>query len=1208
MKNNTKYMLSVLLFVCCFHLFNGQIGDNGYPFLYRKLLERGYNTRDLYKDSNGNYFPFISLKDNIPFFETNDITNQKIIEEVSRLKDEIYLNQNIYGKSVYKEINIANNNNRIEYDGRYYYLYKIKSSDAKALQIYFKKYHLSAEAKLFFYSENGFIIGEFNDKNNPEQEAKGLDFGTQPIPGNTFYIELSYPISAVVKPELIAEKIIHSTTDFYSGAYGEAGNCHKNVACDFTGTNDKSRNIKSVGLMLYPIYKYGVKQSTYSATCSGNLMNNTKQDGTPYFLTAGHCIGYTAANNNINWSTELITLFNYEAKSCSSNGSDAPSSLSNNSTLGCTVLAQSPEQSLDYALLKLNGTTVGLAQYKICYAGWDNNSSAYSVNMTNSYGVHHPKGDVKKISLVQEVYPVMSNQPILQSGLFGYYGVPWPLNSQGTFLQNSWRNGIVEKGSSGSPLFNSFDRLIGSLSTGSDPNIFNCGNTDIYNSTGNKLYTYYSRFSNNYYTMSAWLNPLGTSVQSIGAYCPNTSLQIGAPINVIIGPDPGPINPTIPTEVSAIDVNGKITHPANTFGKNIYLKNSNTSFDNENEPNTNFEFFEQSMYISDNLFAASTNLYMTGSQKVIDKFEVWGIYKIVDCNKLKYIKPARIIVRNPVTISGVLNLARVDIVGVTDNLVHILIDYRKRDANNNLYRSYELQTYKVINNELVYVTNYPIATNIVTEFGVYNQLPTYVKNRVMIVKNPSNYNSARTANSYFFNELTNTWFGSNAAITFTGFPVIYEDKVFVSSGNNSMDIYTFISNSPNLTFHTTLPISGGWFFSKRSDNVYWMVSSIGTPISSQFKLVSLDLSNNTVTDIPVSDSFKNSNYGGNYTFIIRDNDIVKILKPSFNPPPGSEYLTHVYTTYTNTSGTWEKNKENYVKWKNIAGFNKKYLVSIDQSSKNSPDGGVNWTLNLKEIDFITHPYAIYDNATLFTSAYHRPKKIDHYSFEAYVENGKRVFNNILYSNLNNFPFGYRDDWREPYNGRTKDEKTVILDGRVEPVTGNKNVYIYAKYSVDMKPGFSISSATGTEFHAIAQAPLPADVPACSFMFDDMLNPQLTETPNETIYLKQAGGKSGNQPHYGEIVLNDGIANKEVVIDRGVKLYPNPTKDILTIDFNGNVFKTLEVYSIDAKKILTQEVSSKNSAEVNLSQYPAGIYMVTLIDSNGKTYPNKVIKK
>ncbi|WP_374709646.1 T9SS type A sorting domain-containing protein [Chryseobacterium rhizosphaerae] len=34
----------------------------------------------------------------------------------------------------------------------------------------------------------------------------------------------------------------------------------------------------------------------------------------------------------------------------------------------------------------------------------------------------------------------------------------------------------------------------------------------------------------------------------------------------------------------------------------------------------------------------------------------------------------------------------------------------------------------------------------------------------------------------------------------------------------------------------------------------------------------------------------------------------------------------------------------------------------------------------------------------------------------------------------------------------------------------------------------------------------------------------------------------------------------------------------------------------------------NFAEVNLSQYPAGIYMITLIDSNGKTYPNKVIKK
>ena len=210
-------------------------------------------------------------------------------------------------------------------------------------------------------------------------------------------------------------------------------------------------------------------------------MNNTAQNGDPYFLTAAHCIGYEAANNNINWSSELITLFNYEALTCTSDGSNAPYQLSNNSVLGCTLLTQSPFNTNDYALIKLNGSASALAQYKVCYAGWDNNPNSFSVNPTNSYGVHHPKGDAKKISYVQQVYPVTSNQAMLQSGSSGYYGIPWPQNSQGTFLQNSWRSGIVEKGSSGSPLFNSFDRLIGSLSTGPDPAKFNCSNPNIYN-------------------------------------------------------------------------------------------------------------------------------------------------------------------------------------------------------------------------------------------------------------------------------------------------------------------------------------------------------------------------------------------------------------------------------------------------------------------------------------------------------------------------------------------------------------------------------------------------------------------------------------------------------------------------------------------------------------------------------------------------------
>lgn len=1219
------------LFLLLGNFLKCQIGDNGYPLLYETLFkENNYVTNEQYKNSIGNYVPLRYLEDNIPSFETTGINNEGIINEISQLKDPIYINQNIYGKSFYKEINIVDDSHRVEYNGRYYYLYKIKSSNAKALQIYFKKYYLTKGSKLFFYNENGFVLGEFNDKNNPESGRKGLEFGIQPIPGNTFYIELSYPKFDADRPKLIVEKIIHSITDFNKGAHGEAGNCHKNVACAFTGNDDKSRNIKSVGLMLYPLYPNNNSQNNFSATCSGNLINNTQQDGTPYFLTAGHCIGYEASNNNINWNVELITLFNYEAKTCVSNGSDAPSSLSNNSVLGCTLLTQSPISSNDYALLKLTGNAATLAQYKVCYAGWDNNPNSYIVDQTNIYGVHHPKGDTKKISFANEAYPVMSNEAILQSGLFGYMGVPWPQNSQGIFLQNSWRNGIVEKGSSGSPLFNSFDRLIGSLSTGPDPNIFNCDNPNIYNSANPKFYTYYSRFSNNYYTMSPWINPNGTSVQSIGPYCPNTSIQIGAPISVIINPG-APINPGSQEELP-IDINGSYTHPANTWGKKLYTRaRSSVLPEIASTPNANFFYLNGISVMSNNLFTNNVNIYDTANQQIINKFELWGIYKVVDCNKLKYIKPSPIIIRNPGSV-GVLTFCRVDIVGMTDDKVHILIQKFMRNGPAD-YINAELQTYKIINNELTYVTYKPIVTNLQWDNRQYFSYHEFNKNRILIGKGQGSQNKY-IFDSYLFDDSTNTWMSSNSVLTINSFHdnafdiKMLDDKVFVLNDSylgalqfaNNLAIYNFTANSSALTLQNNLPniflgninSTGILDISKKGNNEYWLVYDKFTSGGTNFQLMALNLSNNSVSHFSVSDDFKYTGIGPS-TFIIRDNEIVRMNKNVFSSTPVGEYPTYQYVSFKKDSNnTWVKDKTNFLKWNNIQGFNDRYLLTVD-IEKPGAIGNFSTkdrTYSLRELDYLAHPYTMYDNVTYYSAAYHRPKKLTHSLFDLGFSNGKVVFKNLIFSFTNNFPFGYGYGTYSvyPYNARTYDVKTVILDNKTESITGNKNVYVYAKYSVDIKPGFSVSSSNGVEFHAIAQEPLPIDIPTCSLTFDDMLNPQITETPNETIYLKQTVDEFKNKPYYGEIILNNGVTNQEIVIDTAIKIYPNPTKDIINVDFNGKNFKTVEVYSIEAKKLITLDVSSKTKIEINLSQYPEGIYMVNLIDSNGKTYPNKIIKK
>ncbi|WP_419868837.1 T9SS type A sorting domain-containing protein [Chryseobacterium sp. CT-SW4] len=1217
----TNYILPVL--VLWTGLFKCQLGDNGYPLLKDKLfIESRYTTEDKFKNQKGGYIPLRELENIIPSFEIEGVKNQRLKDEFLSIttKDTAYVSQDIYGKAFYKEINISDDSNRIEYDGRYYYMYKISSAEALALQVYFKKYYMPQGSKLFFYNESGFILGEFNDKNNPDKTIKGLQFGTQPIPGNTFYIELSYPVSNTEKPLLITEKVIHSITDFYKGgAYGEAGKCTKNVACVFTDSDDKSRNIKSVGLMLYPIYKQGVNQHTYSATCTGNLMNNTKQDGTPYFLTAAHCIGAAAANNNVNWNTELITLFNYEAKTCGSDGSEAPSSLSNNSVLGCTVLTQASEQTFDYALLKLKGTASSLAKYKVCYAGWDNNPNSYKVNVSNTYGIHHPKGDVKKISFVKDLFPVSINQ-----------NIPFdPQNSLGAFLKTTWRDGIVEEGSSGSPLFNSFGKLIGTLSTGpkvtSGPasSMFTCENPDIYNGV---WFTSYSRFSNNYYTMSPWLNPNGTNVQSIGPYCPNTSIQIGSPINITVNPGV-PVGPQGgPAEVIPIDINGRKIHPSNTWGKKIYLRNNAYYFpENVNSPNTNFDYINKSLYISENLFAVSTNIYRTGSQQVIDKFELWGIYKIADCNKLKYLKPAPIIIQNPIRL-GQLNEVRVDIVGITDDKVHIMI-YSSKRHENTVYMNYELQTYKVVNDELVYVGFYPIAANLQPPFNGYFKSHEFNKNRLLLARKEG---SKEVIDSYLFSDSSNSWSHAKNVIVLNYAErmniKMLDDKVFLIKGNNAdytydnrMDIYSFVSNSPNLIFYKTLPniflgnpyLSGiSDIFKKTDKDFLFIYNKKNTLGGASYALMSLNISNNSVSHPSISDEFKYS--VGETKFVIRDNEIIKITKLGVSSPSG-EFPTHQYVNFINSNGSWITNNINFYKWENVVGNNKDYLITLDIINRGTINNySINdRTLSIKEFNYLTHPYVVYNNdSPYYSGAYHRPKKIDHLFFDKGVANNKTEYNNLIYANTNYFPIGYPYIGTY-YNTKTYDIKTVILDNKTDPVSGDKNVTLYGKYSIVMKPGFTFTSSSGAELHAIPQESLPADIPTCSFMFDDMLNPVLTETPDESLYLRQQSLKEENKPYYGEIILNEknNDINQFVINQSNIKVYPNPTKGIVYINLDGkeNNFASSQLHSIDGKILISKKTFTKIT-EFDLSHYPTGTYIITLTDKLGKTFSYKIVKK
>lgn len=83
-----------------------------------------------------------------------------------------------------------------------------------------------------------------------------------------------------------------------------------------------------------------------------------------------------------------------------------------------------------------------------------------------------------------------------------------------------------------------------------------------------------------------------------------------------------------------------------------------------------------------------------------------------------------------------------------------------------------------------------------------------------------------------------------------------------------------------------------------------------------------------------------------------------------------------------------------------------------------------------------------------------------------------------------------------------------------------------------------------------------------------------------------------------------ITSLEEVKAKTIKLYPNPTEDILTVeDLTGQLNYTLT--DNQGKKILTSQ--AKDNFDLDLSKLPEGVYTLTL-ESQGETISKKVVKQ
>lgn len=161
--------------------------------------------------------------------------------------------------------------------------------------------------------------------------------------------------------------------------------------------------------------------------CTGTLLNDTASSGTPYFLSANHCISTQAS------ASSLQTDWFYRAPTCNSRTLSPAST----SRFGGATLLYAAAAS-DTALLQLNDSPPPGA----VYASWDASPQASGIAVI---GLHHPRADLLKMSL-----GTLSGQVACTTSL----GTEFTCSTgAGNYYRVQWSSGTTESGSSGSALF-----------------------------------------------------------------------------------------------------------------------------------------------------------------------------------------------------------------------------------------------------------------------------------------------------------------------------------------------------------------------------------------------------------------------------------------------------------------------------------------------------------------------------------------------------------------------------------------------------------------------------------------------------------------------------------------------------------------------------------------------------------------------------------
>lgn len=398
---------------------------------------------------------------NVPFIKFPGVDREKLvsIDEQERL---ITGKKSLrFGKIIPVSLGIDNSGVFQSFNGIQVWRIGLWAPDARGLGLIFDRFDLADGEKVFIYSPGKIqVLGAFTAANM----NKNKNLAVRPLTNDSIIIEFQFNINR--KDALHIGSVVYDYLGIYNTIaakdewYNASGPCNVDINCTEGMDWQSEKNAVCREFIYKPDYGY-------SELCTGVLLSNTSETDVPYLLTSNHCI------ENSSHAENTLFVFQYESPYC-----EGPDGFVIKSISGSDLKATST--NLDFTLVELS--KIPPITYNPIYAGWSNQDNPPD----NSVTIHHPNGDVKKISV--------DNDPAMVASYSTFDD-----NAFWNILQ--WEIGTTEAGSSGAPLFDQDHRVIGILSGGDA-------------SCGGSVNDYFLRFSNAWADYSLpeeqlkfWLDP-----------------------------------------------------------------------------------------------------------------------------------------------------------------------------------------------------------------------------------------------------------------------------------------------------------------------------------------------------------------------------------------------------------------------------------------------------------------------------------------------------------------------------------------------------------------------------------------------------------------------------------------------------------------------------------------------------------------------------